>query len=218
MRTTRIAGCTAGDWPTARIQYSEAGLRASGRLCAPEGRADNASRFAVAGGWDAAGSLAADGRRSLPRRASRLRQMHAPAASRHGSDWPGFLGPTGDSKSTERGILTGGPRGAAARLAACRWAPATACRRSAAAGCFNSTARRPGPAAMPGQRDRQAAVDVRIPQRFQDLVRLRQRPALLAGGRRRPRLHLRRRGNAALPGRGRRQAASGRSTRRPSSA
>ncbi len=30
----------------------------------------------------------------------------SPAKTRWGSDWPGFLGPTSDSKSTERGILT----------------------------------------------------------------------------------------------------------------
>jgi outer membrane protein assembly factor BamB len=35
----------------------------------------------------------------------------APAASQGGSDWPSFLGPTGDSKSTERGILTRWPEG-----------------------------------------------------------------------------------------------------------
>jgi outer membrane protein assembly factor BamB len=34
-----------------------------------------------------------------------------PAAREHGSDWPCFLGPTADSKSTERGILTRWPTG-----------------------------------------------------------------------------------------------------------
>src|SRR5689334_1870316 len=32
-----------------------------------------------------------------------------PSAQSAGSDWPCFLGPTGDSKSTERGILTHWP-------------------------------------------------------------------------------------------------------------
>ncbi|MBI3837090.1 MAG: PQQ-like beta-propeller repeat protein [Planctomycetia bacterium] len=33
------------------------------------------------------------------------------ATGQHGSDWPSFLGPTGDSKSSERGILTKWPEG-----------------------------------------------------------------------------------------------------------
>ena len=88
-----------------------------------------------------------------------------------------------------------------------RWAPATACRRSAAAGCFNSIALADrARLRCLDSGDRQAAVDVRISERLRGPVRLRQRPALLAGGRRRPRLHLRRRRDAALPERGRRQA------------
>ena len=35
----------------------------------------------------------------------------SPAAADQGSDWPCFLGPTGDSKSSERGILTKWPAG-----------------------------------------------------------------------------------------------------------
>ena len=90
----------------------------------------------------------------------------------------------------------------------CRWAPATACPRSAAAGCFSSIASCDrGPAASRSTAQHgQAAVDVRISHRFRGPVRLRQRPALLAGGRWRSRLPVRRRGNAALPERGRRQA------------
>ena len=40
-------------------------------------------------------------------RDSRATPSRAPAA--HRSDWPGFLGPTADSQSTERGILTRWP-------------------------------------------------------------------------------------------------------------
>ncbi len=76
---------------------------------------------------------------------------------------------------------------------------------------------RPRPSALLEQRDRRAAVELRISHRLPGPVRLQRRPALLSRRGRRPRLHLRRRGHAALPpGRGR-QAASGRSTPSPTS-
>ena len=45
-----------------------------------------------------------------PAAAERGAASKAPRDARdRGSDWPAFLGPTGDSKSTERGILTRWP-------------------------------------------------------------------------------------------------------------
>ena len=57
---------------------------------------------------------------------------------RDGEDWPAFLGPTADSKSLERGILTEwGKKHAADRLAASPRHGLRHADRSAAAGCFS---------------------------------------------------------------------------------
>ena len=130
-----------------------------------------------------------------------------------GTDWPCFLGPTGDSVSSEKGIITpwpkAGPRSSGRRSSA----SATPCRRSAGAGCSSSTATATRPAS-PACKSETGEVlwKFEYPDRLQGSLRLQQRPALLPRRRRRPRLHLRRRGHAALPPRPRTASCSGRWT------
>ena len=63
-----------------------------------------------------------------------------------GKDWPAFLGPTADSKSSEHGILTKWSPKARRSFGSIAWAPATACPPSAAVGCssFRDSAGRRG--------------------------------------------------------------------------
>ena len=93
-----------------------------------------------------------------------------------GADWPGFLGPTGDSKSSEQGIATSWPETGLPIV----WAAASANElrgthdQSRTALSFR-TRRRPGKTDLHEQRDRPGALGLRVPYRLRGHVRLQQR-------------------------------------------
>ena len=136
---------------------------------------------------------------------------------RDGSDWPRFLGPTSNGVSTEKGILTKWPREGLKVL----W--------EAPMGLgFLRSGRQPGPAVplrplrrrrsphVPQCGDRQAALEVRIPDALRRSVWLQPRAASRPDGGRRSRLHLRSRRNARIVVNVTDGKSIGRSTRRRS--
>ena len=90
--------------------------------------------------WFVAGSLALFALQGACAEEPAKHPKPAQAAKSQGSDWPSFLGPTGDSKSSERGILTRWPEDGPPLV----WQLAVGhrlwhARHPAPAGCFNST-------------------------------------------------------------------------------
>ena len=130
------------------------------------------------------------------------------AKRKQGEDWPHFLGPTRDSKIEREGHpdhVAGGR--AEDRLAAA--ARHQLRHRIGQPGAVLSIrpARGPGATDLPERRNGRGFVEVGVHDRLRRLLRLQQRPAMFAGGRRRSSLPPRCRGHVALPTRDRRRAA-----------
>ena len=127
-----------------------------------------------------------------------------------GEDWPRFLGPTGDNKSAERGILTRWPAAGLPivwqlTLGTGYGSPVTSQGRLFQFDFDRQTnhARLRSLESETGN----LLWTFEYPTDYQDQYGYDNGPRGLSGRRRRPRLHFRRRGHAALPGRRRRQAA-----------